>query len=195
MSVRVFVLVTGLLVMALLAMACAVSDREGESVEQLLTSEAQLEPDEMGAEQDHETPARAHRATATGPQPAATPTTDPGPRAQSTPMPTALAPTNDGETVTGSPTVSSLSDPHLEQLVEQAKADLARQLSLPADQIKLIEAMRVDWPNSSMGCPEPGGEYLDVWVVGELIQLEAGGRVYEYHSGPNRPPFLCPPSK
>ncbi len=87
------------------------------------------------------------------------------------------------------------SDPTMQGLVEQAKADLARRLSVPADQIELIEAIRVDWPDSSLGCPEPGGEYLHVWIVGELIRLRVDGRVYEYHSGQNRPPFLCQPTK
>jgi hypothetical protein len=34
-----------------------------------------------------------------------------------------------------------------------------------------------------------------VWVVGELIRLRVEERLYEYHSGSNRPPFLCQPTK
>ena len=34
-------------------------------------------------------------------------------------------------------------------------------------------------------------EYLQVQVDGTLIELEAGGERYRYHSGETRPPFLC----
>ena len=83
----------------------------------------------------------------------------------------------------------------MQELVRQAKADLARRLSTSVDQIELTEAKQVDWTDSSMGCPEPGGQYLQVLQVGEFIRLHADGRVYEYHSGKNRPPFLCEPTR
>ena len=83
------------------------------------------------------------------------------------------------------------SDPEMQQKVALAKSDLARQLSILEDQIELIEAIRFDWPDSSLGCPEPGGEYLHVWMVGEVILLRVENQVFEYHSGYNRPPFLC----
>jgi hypothetical protein len=33
--------------------------------------------------------------------------------------------------------------------------------------------------------------YRQVQVDGLLIRLESGGRIFEYHSGGNKPPFLC----
>jgi hypothetical protein len=33
--------------------------------------------------------------------------------------------------------------------------------------------------------------YTQVQVEGLLIRLRVGKRVYEYHSGGGRPPFLC----
>jgi hypothetical protein len=92
---------------------------------------------------------------------------------------------------TDAPNFPFPSDQEMQQLIAQAKADLARELSIELEQIELVEAIRVDWPDSSLGCPEPGGEYLHVWVVGELILLRVENKVYEYHSGNNRPPFLC----
>lgn len=82
-------------------------------------------------------------------------------------------------------------EPEMQQLIAQAKADLARRLSIKPEEIELVEARQVDWPDSSLGCPEPGGEYLHVWIVGELIVLRVENHVFEYHSGNNRPPFLC----
>lgn len=89
---------------------------------------------------------------------------------------------------TPTPTPSNL---EAEQIVLQAKQDLAKQLSISIDQISLVEAQEVTWPDSSLGCPQPGMMYLQVLVDGYLIRLRASGKVYEYHSGGNRPPFLC----
>lgn len=89
------------------------------------------------------------------------------------------------------PTPISL-DAEAEQLVLQAKQDLAKQLSVNIDQISLVEVQEVTWPDSSLGCPQPGMMYLQVLVDGHLIRFRATGQIYEYHSGGNRPPFLCP---
>lgn len=75
--------------------------------------------------------------------------------------------------------------------LEQAKTDLAERLSVPLDQITLVSAEEVTWPDSSLGCPEPGMMYAQVLTSGSRIILTAGGRTYEYHSGGNREPFLC----
>lgn len=96
---------------------------------------------------------------------------------------------------TDAPNFPTPSDREMQKLIAQAKADLARRLSITQEKIELIDAKQMDWPDSSLGCPEPGGEYLHVWVVGELILLRVENKVYEYHSGNNRPPFLCQMTK
>ncbi len=89
---------------------------------------------------------------------------------------------------TPTPTPSSS---EAEQIVLQAKQDLAKQLAISIDQITLVEVREITWPDSSLGCPQPGMMYLQVLIDGYLIRLRAGERIYEYHSGGNRPPFLC----
>lgn len=89
---------------------------------------------------------------------------------------------------TPTPTPSNL---EAEQIVLQAKQDLAKQLTISVDQISLVEAQEVTWPDSSLGCPQLGMMYTQVLVDGYLIRLRVGDRIYEYHSGGNRPPFLC----
>jgi hypothetical protein len=76
-------------------------------------------------------------------------------------------------------------------MVMQAKEDLARRLSVKVDEIKLLEAREVTWPDSSLGCPQPGKVYSQVLQDGLLIRLEVGGRMYFYHSGEVLGPFLC----
>lgn len=66
---------------------------------------------------------------------------------------------------------------------DAAQQDLAARLEVPADQIRLVSVEAVEWPDTSLGCPEPGMNYAQVIVPGYLIVLEAGGKQYEYHTG------------
>lgn len=95
------------------------------------------------------------------------------------------------ETMPSKPMPASTSGPSANRLVTQAKQDLAQRLSIDVDQIQLVEFEAVVWPDGGLGCPEPGVVYIQVPQDGALIRLEAGGKVYEYHSGGGREPFLC----
>lgn len=91
------------------------------------------------------------------------------------------------------PTPPGSVEPGLESLVNKAKEDLANRLSIPVQQIEVLEAKSVVWPDSSLGCPQPGMRYTQIPHDGALIRLGVEGRVYEYHSGGGRDPFLCEP--
>jgi hypothetical protein len=82
-------------------------------------------------------------------------------------------------------------DPVLLKLVTQAREDLAGRLGMAGNQIEVVEVPQVTWPDAGLGCPQPGMAYAQVQVDGLLIRLKAADRVYEYHSGGARPPFLC----
>lgn len=82
-------------------------------------------------------------------------------------------------------------DSYVENLVALSRADLARRLSLDPAQIELVDAASVTWPDGSLGCPKPGMMYTQALVDGLRIRLRAGDQVYVYHSGGERPPFLC----
>jgi hypothetical protein len=69
-------------------------------------------------------------------------------------------------------------------------ADLAQRLSIAPEEIEFIRLDLVEWPDSSLGCPQPGVEYLEVLVDGYVIQLKVGQRVYAYHGGRSMS-FLC----
>jgi hypothetical protein len=81
--------------------------------------------------------------------------------------------------------------PFLAERVNQAKEDLARRLSVETDQIDLLEARQVTWPDSSLGCPKPGMVYAQALQEGLLIRLGVAVRMYFYHSGGDQDPFLC----
>jgi hypothetical protein len=104
-----------------------------------------------------------------------------------TPLPTLVQ--EEGEMM---PTASV--SPGLQRFVEQALADLAARLAIETDQIEVIEAKAVVWPDASLGCPQPGMMYAQVQTVGFLIRLEARGQVYEYHTDMQQIIILCNPA-
>ena len=78
-----------------------------------------------------------------------------------------------------------------ETLVDLAKADLAQRLDIEISAITLISYEDIVWPDSSLGCPQPGMAYLQVPKDGSRIVLEFEGTTYDYHTGGGRDPFLC----
>jgi len=79
----------------------------------------------------------------------------------------------------------------LESLIRQSRDDLSRRVGVDVGQIEVVEARTVTWPDRGLGCPQPGMIYPQVQVDGVLIRLRVGSRVYEYHAGGGREPFLC----
>jgi hypothetical protein len=77
------------------------------------------------------------------------------------------------------PTSSKLG---LQVLIEKTQEDLAQRLSVPITQITLDEATEVEWSDSSLDCPQPGMEYLQVITPGYRIVLQVNNQSYEYHT-------------
>jgi hypothetical protein len=98
------------------------------------------------------------------------------PSATSTPV----SPTQGDAEMT--PSLPTPADRGLQSLIDKAVADLAQRLSIPLDQITLVEVTPVVWPDSSLGCPQPGMVYTQVLAPGYLILLEANDTMYEYHA-------------
>ena len=80
--------------------------------------------------------------------------------------------------------------PRIPQIAE-AIEDLAQRQSVPASEVEVVSVEEVVWPDSSLGCPQPGMRYRQVLQDGMRIILRANGRHYAYHSGGSRAPFLC----
>jgi hypothetical protein len=117
-----------------------------------------------------------------------------GPPGLQVPLPTKLMPiilpTQEGSEVP-MPELPSVPSGTLEGLVEQAKQDLAKRLSITLDQIKVVQAREVTWPDSSLGCPKPGMMYMMVLSPGFQIILSVEGRDFNYHAGQSGGVFYC----
>ena len=83
------------------------------------------------------------------------------------------------------------SDPALQALTKQATDDLAARLGVKATQIDVVEVKEVEWPDTSLGCPQPGMMYAQVITPGYRITLDASDKRYAYHGTGDGPPELC----
>ena len=111
------------------------------------------------------------------------PSTTPRP---STPSTTAGDPVGSNE-----PLYPGQIDTGLNPFIDIAIADLAERLGADPKQISTVSAVLVTWPDGSLGCPSPGMEYAQALQDGSIIELSYASKVYRYHSGGNRTPFLC----
>lgn len=59
--------------------------------------------------------------------------------------------------------------------------DAAKNQNLSAAAITVLSGKPVDWPDGSLGCPEPGMVYTQVITPGYLVVVDAGGVTLEYH--------------
>ncbi|NIN63259.1 MAG: hypothetical protein GTO63_00790, partial [Anaerolineae bacterium] len=143
-------------------------------------------------------PASPDEATASLPQseirePETTaPAVDPDREARTT-TPT-CAPLAEEETMTPEATPQA-TEPGLSagaaKVVQLAKEDLARKANVAPEAITLVSIDAVNWPDTSLGCPEPGMMYAQVITPGFLVVLESRDQTYEYHSNEGELVILC----
>jgi hypothetical protein len=76
--------------------------------------------------------------------------------------------------------------------VREARRDLARRIGVDQSVIRVVTAEFVTWPDSALGCPEPGAAYLQALTPGYRIRLEAPDGIHHYHGAEGKPPFHCP---
>ena len=75
--------------------------------------------------------------------------------------------------------------------VSQAKEDLAKRLRVQTSDIELLKFEAVTWPDSSLGCPQPGMAYAEVLTPGYLIILTTNNIEYEYHASKGTEVIYC----
>ncbi|MDX2416298.1 MAG: hypothetical protein QNK19_02435 [Xanthomonadales bacterium] len=72
------------------------------------------------------------------------------------------------------------------QATELAVETLSQKIGAERNDIVLIRLSRFNWPNSALGCPQPGMMYTDAIVPGYLALLKHGEKSYRVHMGNGR---------
>lgn len=76
-------------------------------------------------------------------------------------------------------------------IIVQAKEDLAKRLGVQISEIELLSFEEVVWPDSSLGCPQPGMAYAQMLTPGFLIILSVDDQAYEYHASRGTEVIYC----
>jgi hypothetical protein len=71
--------------------------------------------------------------------------------------------------------------------------ELAVRLGISAAEVAVAGVEPIDWPDSSLGCPQPGKMYAQVVTPGLRIELVAGGHRYLVHTDLDSQWVLCTP--
>ena len=78
-------------------------------------------------------------------------------------------------------------------MFELAKQDLAKQINTDPASITLLAITPVEWNDSSLGCPKPDTNYMQVITPGYMMRLDVQGAVYEYHTDTRNIVVKCGP--
>ena len=83
--------------------------------------------------------------------------------------------------------------PEAQAAVETARAFLAEHLGVAVEQAGMVSVEPVEWPDTSLGCPEPGKMYAQVLTPGYRVVLQVRNRRYELHTDRSgKRVVLCP---
>jgi hypothetical protein len=77
------------------------------------------------------------------------------------------------------------------ETLDRLRAQLASQKGLAAQDVKVVSAEAVNWPNGALGCPRPGAMYTQAIVPGYRVVLEAAGERFAYHASKTGQFKLC----
>ena len=78
-----------------------------------------------------------------------------------------------------------------ESVVQLARQDLAQKLKVPIEEIREVPVEAVEWPDTSLGCPQPGMMYAQVITPGFRVVLAAKDQTVEYHTDLGRRVVSC----
>jgi hypothetical protein len=105
---------------------------------------------------------------AASPSPVAIPTVAPTPRQPDIPVATR-------------PPVASVPAGILETVQQEA----SRLSSVPVEQLTLVRADQITWPDGSLGCPQPGEMYTQSLVSGYWIVFRANNQTFDFRVASN----------
>jgi hypothetical protein len=99
----------------------------------------------------------------------------------------ATSPTSTLPTVGASAVVS----PESAAAVDAAMSAAATHLGVTSDMLRVEQVQSREWPDSSLGCPQPGQLYSQVVTPGYLIVITSGTHQLEYHTDERTRVMLC----
>jgi hypothetical protein len=71
----------------------------------------------------------------------------------------------------------------LDTLIRRAKEQLVEEVDgIEFDEIEVVSAEAVEWPDAALGCPQGDMMYAQVITPGYQIVLEADGEEYDFHT-------------
>lgn len=82
------------------------------------------------------------------------------------------------ETAQPATPMADISEAGLAALVARA----ADEAGVAIDEVRVVSAEEVTWPDGSLGCPEPGMAYTQALVPGFRVVLEIGGDELHFHA-------------
>lgn len=118
-------------------------------------------------------------ALPTPPTSSPSPTQPRTPTLQPTPSPTNTSVPSKVSTPQPSGTIC----PSCDSIEDQAREALANWLGISSEEIEVLEVEEVEWPDASLGCPQPGMVYAQVITPGWRVVMRVGDKTHEYHFG------------
>lgn len=99
-----------------------------------------------------------------------------------------------GEPSKGDRKMETPTTPAGEPLIRSATELVSRETGLAASELTLVSAEAVEWPDTSLGCPQPGMMYAQVITPGfRLLFQGPGGDMFEVHTNRSGSSMvLCP---
>jgi len=88
-------------------------------------------------------------------------------------------------------TTTTIQEEGVGKAVNTAMADLAGRLNVLESSIAIESADPIEWPDASLGCPQPGTLYAQVITPGYKVVLSYQRTSYNYHSAASGNSFLC----
>ncbi len=79
----------------------------------------------------------------------------------------------------------------VQEQTDIARQDISARLGIAETQVTVIDARQVIWPDTSVGCAQPGYAYPQMLTAGIRIELLVGGEHYHYHAGNRGPVQYC----
>jgi len=68
------------------------------------------------------------------------------------------------------------------EILDAIVADATERTEVPQSDLSVVRSEAVEWPDSSLGCPEPGQFYTQAIVSGYWVEIGASDRILDYRS-------------